>query len=32
MIFVKGVFIGGFNDLKALMDSGELKTLLSDNA
>lgn len=32
MIFVKGAFIGGFNDLKALMDSGEFKTLLSDNA
>lgn len=29
MIFVKGQFIGGFSDLKALMDSGELKRLLS---
>lgn len=28
MIFVKGQFIGGFNDLKALIDSGEFKTLV----
>lgn len=29
MIFVKGQFIGGFDDLKALVNSGELKKLLS---
>lgn len=28
MIFVKGQFIGGFNDLKELMDSGEFKKML----
>lgn len=28
MIFVKGTFIGGFEDLKRLSGSGELKTLL----
>jgi glutaredoxin-related protein len=27
-VFVKGALIGGFNDLKALADSGELATLL----
>lgn len=27
-IFVKGTFIGGASDLKKLIDSGELKTLL----
>lgn len=29
MIFVQGVFIGGANDLEALIDSGELKRLLT---
>lgn len=29
MIFVKGVLIGGFNDLEALIASGELDTLLA---
>ena len=29
MVFVKGTLIGGANDLKKLMDSGELKTLLA---
>ena len=29
MIFVKGTLIGGFADLKRLVDSGELQTLLS---
>jgi glutaredoxin-related protein len=28
MIFVKGQFVGGFSDLKKLVDSGELKKLL----
>jgi monothiol glutaredoxin len=28
MIFVHGVLVGGFEDLKKLHDSGELKTLL----
>ena len=28
MVFVKGMLVGGFNDLKKLIDSGELKTLL----
>ena len=28
MVFVKGTLIGGANDLKALLDSGELKTML----
>lgn len=28
MIFVKGQFIGGFNDLKALLDNNEMKALL----
>jgi glutaredoxin-related protein len=28
MIFVRGVFVGGFQDLKRLHDSGELKRLL----
>jgi monothiol glutaredoxin len=28
MVFVKGVLIGGADDLKRLIDSGELKTLL----
>jgi monothiol glutaredoxin len=28
MIFVKGTLIGGFTDLKALVESGELKKLL----
>jgi glutaredoxin-related protein len=29
MVFVKGTLVGGFNDLKALIDSGELKRMLS---
>ena len=29
MIFVQGVFIGGANDLEALIDSGELRRLLT---
>jgi monothiol glutaredoxin len=29
MIFVKGAFIGGFADLKRLVDSGELRQLLA---
>ena len=29
MIFIKGVFVGGFEDLKKLHDSGELKQLLA---
>lgn len=29
MIFVKGQFIGGFSDLKNLLDSGELNKLLA---
>ena len=28
MIFVKGVLVGGFDDLKKLHDSGELKAML----
>jgi monothiol glutaredoxin len=28
MVFVKGTLVGGANDLQALIDSGELKTLL----
>jgi monothiol glutaredoxin len=29
MVFVKGTLVGGYSDLKALIDSGELKTLLA---
>lgn len=29
MVFVKGTLVGGFIDLKALIDSGELKKLLA---
>ena len=29
MVFVKGTLVGGANDLKKLIDSGELKTLLA---
>jgi len=29
MVFVKGVLVGGFEDLKKLHDSGELKRLLA---
>ncbi len=29
MIFLKGTFVGGASDLKKLIDSGELKTLLA---
>jgi len=28
MVFVKGALVGGYSDLKALIDSGELKKLL----
>jgi len=27
-VFVKGTFVGGASDLKKLIESGELKTLL----
>lgn len=29
MVFVRGTLIGGYNDLKALIDSGELKAFLT---
>ncbi len=29
MVFVKGVLVGGFNDVQALLQSGELKKLLA---
>ena len=29
MVFVKGVLVGGYSELKALLASGELKTLLA---
>lgn len=29
MVFVKGVLVGGFDDLKKLHDSGELKAMLA---
>lgn len=29
MIFVKGVLVGGFDDLKALQDAGELRAMLT---
>ncbi|MEO7391894.1 MAG: glutaredoxin [Ramlibacter sp.] len=29
MVFVKGTLVGGFADLKALIDSGELKKMLA---
>ena len=29
MVFVRGTLVGGANDLQALIDSGELKTLLA---
>jgi monothiol glutaredoxin len=28
MVFVKGTLVGGYSDLKALIDKGELKTML----
>lgn len=28
MVFVRGILVGGANDLKALIDSGELRTML----
>ena len=28
MVFVKGTLVGGYSDLKALIDSGELKSML----
>jgi glutaredoxin-related protein len=28
-VFVKGTLVGGYNELKALIESGELKTLLA---
>jgi glutaredoxin len=30
LIFIKGTFVGGGSDLKKLINSGELKTLLGD--
>ena len=30
MVFVRGVLIGGYGDLKALIESGELKGLLGE--
>ena len=32
MVFVKGVLVGGANDLRALMDSGEFARLLAGKA
>lgn len=32
MVFVKGVLVGGAKELKALIDSGELRRLLSDRS
>jgi monothiol glutaredoxin len=32
MVFVKGTLVGGYTDLQALIDSGELKKLLSGAA
>jgi monothiol glutaredoxin len=29
MVFVKGTLVGGYNDLKALIDSGELKRMVA---
>ena len=29
MVFVRGVLVGGFNDLQALIDSGELKRMVA---
>lgn len=29
MVFVKGTLVGGYNDLKALIDGGELKRLVA---
>jgi glutaredoxin-related protein len=29
MVFVKGILVGGYTDLKALIDSGELRSLLA---
>ena len=29
MVFVKGTLVGGFNDLRTLIDSGELKRLVA---
>lgn len=29
MVFIKGTLVGGFNDVQALVDSGELKKLLA---
>ena len=29
MVFVKGMLVGGANDLKALIASGEMKTMLA---
>lgn len=30
MVFVRGVLVGGYSELKALIDSGELKRLLGE--
>ena len=29
MVFVKGVLVGGYNDLKKLVDSGEFRTMVA---
>jgi monothiol glutaredoxin len=29
MVFVKGVLVGGFDDLRKLQESGELKSMLA---
>jgi monothiol glutaredoxin len=29
MVFVRGTLVGGYSDLRALIDSGELKTMLA---
>jgi len=29
MVFVKGTLVGGYSNLKALIDSGELKSMLA---
>ena len=32
MVFVQGVLVGGASELQALIDSGELKTMLAEQA
>jgi len=29
MVFVKGILVGGFEDIKALQDAGQLRDLLA---